>query len=165
MEATTIGAEMLLKHCLVQGKILWRLQTLFPWWNLFTLFLFICFFLSTSSSSFILHFSGKNELAKIAALVVDQSENRTCLSITREPHAWAPQSTLRVRFLRDRGCLSFNSYPVSSLITCQNNACIILAWHGVLHGREFWKLFPSYLSYLTGKNIGSTLNPSRAVCK
>lgn len=44
MEATTIGAEMLLKHCLVQGKILWRLQTLFPWWNLFTLFLFICFF-------------------------------------------------------------------------------------------------------------------------
>ena len=128
MEATTIGAEMLLKHCLVQGKILWRLQTLFPWWNLFTLFLFICFFfLSTSSSSFILHFSGKNELAKIAALVVDQSENRTCLSITREPHAWAPQSTLRVRFLRDRGCLSFNSYPVSSLITCQNNACIILA--------------------------------------
>ena len=75
MEATTIGAEMLLKHCLVQGKILWRLQTLFPWWNLFTLFLFICFFfLSTSSSSFILHFSGKNELAKIAALVVDQLE-------------------------------------------------------------------------------------------
>ena len=126
MEATTIGAEMLLKHCLVQGKILWRLQTLFPQWNLFTLFLFICFFLSTSSS-FILHFSGKNELAKIAALVVDQSENRTCLSITREPHAWAPQSTLRVRFLRDRGCLSFNSYPVSSLITLQNNARIILA--------------------------------------
>ena len=56
------------------------------------------FFLSPSSSSFILHFSGKNEFAKIAALVVDQSENRTCLSITREPHAWAPQSTLRVRF-------------------------------------------------------------------
>ena len=87
MEVTTIGAEMLLKHCLVQGKILWRLQTLFPQWNLFTLFLFICFFLSPSSSSFILHFSGKNELAKIAALVVDQSEDRTCLSITREPHA------------------------------------------------------------------------------
>ena len=128
-------------------------------------YLSVFFFLSPSSSSFILHFSGKNELAKIAALVVDQSENRTCLSITREPHAWAPRSTLLVRFLRDRGCLSFNSYPVSSLITCQNNACIILAWHGVLHGREFWKLFPSYLSYLTGKNIGSTLNSSRAVCK
>ena len=30
--------------------------------------------MSPSSSSFILHFSGKNELAKIAALVVDQSE-------------------------------------------------------------------------------------------
>ena len=128
MEGTTIGAEMLLtlsgtrKNTLEASNFVSLVESFY--------FVFICFFfllLSPSSSSFILHFSGKNELAKIAALVVDQSENRTCLSITREPHAWAPQSTLRVRFLRDRGCLSFNSYPVSSLITCQNNACIILA--------------------------------------
>lgn len=88
MEGTTIGAEMLLtlsgtrKNTLEASNFVSLVESFY--------FVFICFFfllLSPSSSSFILHFSGKNELAKIAALVVDQSENRTCLSITREPHA------------------------------------------------------------------------------
>lgn len=127
MEATTIGAEMLLTLSGTRKNTLEASNFVSLVESFYFVFIYLFFFLSPSSSSFILHFSGKNELAKIAALVVDQSENRTCLSITREPHAWAPQSTLRVRFLRDRGCLSFNSYPVSSLITCQNNACIILA--------------------------------------
>ena len=140
MEGTTIGAEMLLTLSGTRKNTLEASNFVSLVESFYFVFIYLFFFLSPSSSSFILHFSGKNELAKIAALVVDQSENRTCLSITHEPHAWAPQSTLRVRFLRDRGCLSFNSYPVSSLITCQNNACIILAWHGVLHGRDFWKL-------------------------
>ena len=127
MEGTTIGAEMLLTLSGTRKNTL-EASNFVSLVEIFLLCFYLSvFFLSPSSSSFILHFSGKNELAKIAALVVDQSENRTCLSITREPHAWAPQSTLRVRFLRDRGCLSFNSYPVSSLITCPNNACIILA--------------------------------------
>lgn len=127
MEGTTIGAEMLLTLSGTRKNTLEASNFVSLVESFYFVFIYLFFFLSPSSSSFILHFSGKNELAKIAALVVDQSENRTCLSITHEPHAWAPQSTLRVRFLRDRGCLSFNSYPVSSLITCQNNACIILA--------------------------------------
>ena len=127
MEGTTIGAEMLLTLSGTRKNTLEASNFVSLMESFYFVFIYLFFFLSPSSSSFILHFSGKNELAKIAALVVDQSENRTCLSITREPHAWAPRSTLLVRFLRDRGCLSFNSYPVSSLITCQNNACIILA--------------------------------------
>ena len=127
MEGTTIGAEMLLTLSGTRKNTLEASNFVSLVESFYFVFIYLFFFLSPSSSSFILHFSGKNELAKIAALVVDQSENRTCLSITREPHAWAPRSTLRGRFLRDRGCLSFNSYPVSSLITCQNNACIILA--------------------------------------
>lgn len=101
MEGTTIGAEMLLTLSGTRKNTLEASNFVSLVESFYFVFIYLFFFLSPSSSSFILHFSGKNELAKIAALVVDQSENRTCLSITREPHAWAPRSTLRVRFLRD----------------------------------------------------------------
>ena len=74
MEATTIGAEMLLTLSGTRKNTLEASNFVSLVESFYFVFIYLFFFLSPSSSSFILHFSGKNELAKIAALVVDQSE-------------------------------------------------------------------------------------------